>query len=158
MGVMDYEAQTAVLSEQYAQAIIENKSSLADEIKDQMDMLAEYGGAYVSLRENLRYQYEEFNKLKKRYEEAKVDAELSLPNKFIVNSAFAAEKKFFSNELAKAQFINECTQLTYSILTRIVLQIVQTEHAFLQWSFSPFVPQSASTNSVDLRTEEDKRQ
>jgi capsular polysaccharide biosynthesis protein len=95
MGIHDYEVQTAVLSEQYAQAVIENKSGLAQELKEQLDLLAEYGGAYVSVRDNLRHRYETMNDLKLRYDAAKVDAEQSLSQKFVVNKAFPAEKKTY---------------------------------------------------------------
>lgn len=95
IGIHDYEAQAAVLSEQYATARIERNNGLAEELKNRLDTLAEYGGAYVSLRDQLKYMYEELNLLKTRYEQAKVDANLSLPHKFIVNEAFPAEKKSY---------------------------------------------------------------
>jgi len=94
-GIHDYEGQSAVLSEQIATAMIENRNSVADDLQARLDTLAKYGGAYTSLRDQLKYRYEELNLLKTRYEEAKVDAEVSLPHKFIVNEAFPAEKKSY---------------------------------------------------------------
>lgn len=95
LGVHDYEVQVAVLNEQYSQALIGNKPALAKEIEEKLALLAEYGGAYTSVRDQLKFMYEDFNDLKMRYEEARVDAELNLPHKFIVNNAFAAEKKSY---------------------------------------------------------------
>jgi len=95
LGVHDYEVQVAVLNEQYSQALIGNKPALAKEIEGQLALLAEYGGAYTSVRDQLKFMYEDFNDLKMRYEEARVDAEFNLPHKFIVNNAFAAEKKSY---------------------------------------------------------------
>ncbi len=95
LGIYDYEVQTAVLSEQYAQAVIETKLDLAQEIKEQLDLLAEYGGAYVAMRDNLSLRYVALNDLKMRYDAAKVDSEQSLSQKFVVNSAFPAEKKTY---------------------------------------------------------------
>ena len=60
-----------------------------------MELLSEYGGAYVSIRERLEHMYEELNTLKKKYEEAKLDVEVQMPHKFVVNSAFKAEKKSY---------------------------------------------------------------
>lgn len=94
-GIHDYEGQSAVLSEQIATALIENQKGVAKDLQARLDTLAKYGGAYTSLRDQLKYRYEELNLLKTRYEEAKVDAKVSLPHKFIVNTAFPAEKKSY---------------------------------------------------------------
>jgi hypothetical protein len=95
LGIHDYEVQVAVLNEQYSQALIGNKPALAKEIEAKLQLMAEYGGAYTSVRDQLKFMYEDFNDLKMRYEEARVDAESDLPHKFIVNNAFKAEKKSY---------------------------------------------------------------
>ena len=95
IGVHDYENQSAVFNEQYAVALIEGKISVANILEKKMELLSEYGGAYVSIRERLEHMYEELNTLKKKYEEAKLDVEVQMPHKFVVNSAFKAEKKSY---------------------------------------------------------------
>ena len=49
----------------------------------------------MSVRENLYIQREQLNLLKKKFEEAKIDAEAVLTYKFIVNKAFPAERKSY---------------------------------------------------------------
>jgi len=124
IGIHDYEAQAAVLSEQYATARIERNNGLAEELKNRLDTLAEYGGAYVSLRDQLKYMYEELNLLKTRYEQAKVDAELSLPHKFIVNEAFPAEKKSYPIRWLIVA-ISMLGSFVFTLLTIIVLDTLK---------------------------------
>lgn len=93
-GLHDYESQTAVLSEQYATAIIKSSGSdAARQIKAQMDTIAKYGGQFVKARDELKLQKEELYKLKIKYDQAKVDVEQDLPSTFRVNSAVPAERK-----------------------------------------------------------------
>ena len=58
-GVHDYEVQSAVLSEQIATALIGNRQSVAEDLQIRLDTLAKYGGIYTSLRDQLKYRYEE---------------------------------------------------------------------------------------------------
>jgi hypothetical protein len=58
-------------------------------------VLSTYGGAYVSLRELHEEQIKQLALIKAKYEEAKVDAEQILTQKFIVNRAVKAEKKAY---------------------------------------------------------------
>jgi len=94
-GVLDYEEQSAVLTEQLATAQIENNPRAVRTIQAQIDTLRKYGGTYVDLREQLKYQREEYIKLKTRFQQAQVDVEQSLPASFKVNTAYAAEKKSY---------------------------------------------------------------
>ncbi len=64
-------------------------------LEEKLTNLSEYGGAYVSIRDALEYEKKQLSELKTKYEEAKVDAEEELPCKFIVNSAYKAEKKSY---------------------------------------------------------------
>jgi uncharacterized protein involved in exopolysaccharide biosynthesis len=57
--------------------------------------LAKYGGAYVSIRNQLEFEKKQLSDLKARYEEARVDAFEALPQKFIVTTAYKAEKKSY---------------------------------------------------------------
>lgn len=80
-------------------SIVNNSARLAGSkstlitIQKQLDKLSMYGGAYTSVKEQLEKENEELVKLRSRYEKAKIDAEESMPVKFIVNSAKVAEKK-----------------------------------------------------------------
>ncbi|QTN37601.1 hypothetical protein HZ996_00095 [Cryomorphaceae bacterium] len=123
-GIHDYEGQSAVLSEQIATAQIEGQKSVAQELQYKLDTLAKYGGAYTSLRDQLKFRYEELNLMKTRYEEAKVDAEVSLPHKFIVNEAFPAEKKTYPVRWLVVA-ISTLGGFVLTLLTIIVLDTVR---------------------------------
>lgn len=92
-GVNDYESQSEVLNAAYALALSQGKDG--KNIKAQLDTLSKYGGAYVSLSENLKLMREQLALLKTKYEQAKVDAEAVLPHKMIVNNAYPADRKTY---------------------------------------------------------------
>ena len=58
-------------------------------------VLVEYGGAYVSIRDQLEYEKKQLTFIHSKYEEAKIDAESNLQHKFIVNHAYKAEKSSY---------------------------------------------------------------
>ncbi len=95
LGVNDYETQAEAYNTQLAIALAQNNASGARALEEKLKNLSEYGGAYVSLRDALEYEKKQLSMLKTKYDEAKVDAEEELPNKFIVNSAYKAEKKSY---------------------------------------------------------------
>ncbi len=94
-GVNDYESQAEVLNQQLAIAISENNGRAVRALEQRIDILAEYGSTFLSLKNSLEYMTEQVTLLKAKYEEAKVDAEQELPQKFIVNSAYVGEKKSY---------------------------------------------------------------
>jgi uncharacterized protein involved in exopolysaccharide biosynthesis len=95
MGMYDYESQSEVTSQAYAKALAEGNQRAIASLEEQLKIISQYGSAYMSVRENLYIQREQLNLLKKKYEEAKVDAEAVLSYKFIVNPAYAAERKSY---------------------------------------------------------------
>lgn len=95
MGVNDYESMSERFNEYYAKAILEGNNRAAEKLAEQLKVLSTYGGAYVSIRDMLEHEKEQLSHLRAKYQEAKVDAEQTLPHKFIVNSAFPAEKKSY---------------------------------------------------------------
>ncbi len=95
LGIYDYESQSEVISQQYAIALSKGDERAIKRLADQLKIIGEYGSAYMSVRENLYIQREQLNLLKKKFEEAKIDAEAVLTYKFIVNKAFPAERKSY---------------------------------------------------------------
>jgi uncharacterized protein involved in exopolysaccharide biosynthesis len=95
LGVNDYESMSERFNEAYAKAILEGKTQAAEKLSVQLKILSKYGGAYVSIRDMLEHEKEQLSHLRAKYQEAKVDAEQTLPHKFIVNNAFPAEKKSY---------------------------------------------------------------
>jgi uncharacterized protein involved in exopolysaccharide biosynthesis len=95
LGIYDYESQSEVTSEQYAIALSKGDAGAIKRLGDQLKIISDYGSAYMSIRENLYIQREQLNLLKKKYEEAKVDAESAITSKFTVDRAFPAERKSY---------------------------------------------------------------
>jgi capsular polysaccharide biosynthesis protein len=95
LGVNNYESQADRLSEALGKAIVEGKTAAATELGQKVKILSTYGTAYMSLRDNLYRMREQSNLLKEKYDQAKVDAEQNLPEKFVVDRAFPAEKKSY---------------------------------------------------------------
>lgn len=94
-GVFDYESQSEVTSEQYAIAISKNDQRAIKSLEEKLQIIGKYGSAYVSLRDNMYMQRKQLNLLKSKYDEAKVDAEQILSQKFVVSNAYPAEKKSY---------------------------------------------------------------
>jgi len=95
LGVIDYESQSEVLNNAYSNAILNRDTAGMNFFRERIRVLSAWGGAYVSLRDNLLYRTEDLNDLKRVYEQARVNAESLLPYKFVVDSARVAEKKAY---------------------------------------------------------------
>jgi uncharacterized protein involved in exopolysaccharide biosynthesis len=95
LGVYDYESQSEMINQQLAIEIAKGNTTGIRALEDRLSVLAQYGGSYVSLRDMLEHEKKQLSYLKARYEEARVDATENLPQKFIVESAYKAEKKSY---------------------------------------------------------------
>jgi uncharacterized protein involved in exopolysaccharide biosynthesis len=94
-GINDYERQSEVMNQQMAIAISQNNQHAMKALQQKLDTLGKYGGEFLSLKNALEFKTEQLTLLKTKYQEAKVDAEQFLPQKFIVNSAYKAEVKSY---------------------------------------------------------------
>jgi uncharacterized protein involved in exopolysaccharide biosynthesis len=94
-GVNDYERQSEVLNLQLAIAVSQGNSNASRLLQQKLDTIGKYGGTFLSLKNALEFKTEQLTLLKTKYQEAKVDAEESLPQKFVVNSAYPAERKSY---------------------------------------------------------------
>jgi len=92
-GIYDYESQSEVYSQTYAEAIAENNLAGAKKVKKELDTLAKYASIYVSLRSALYNESNKLTELTVRYNEAKLNATQNLPKLFIINKAESADKK-----------------------------------------------------------------
>jgi capsular polysaccharide biosynthesis protein len=95
LGVFDYESQVEMLSQQLAVELGRGNSQGVKSIQEQLDVLAEYGGASYAINERLDNDRLQLSLVKSKYEEAKVDATEFIPHKFVVTSAFQAERKSY---------------------------------------------------------------
>jgi uncharacterized protein involved in exopolysaccharide biosynthesis len=95
LGVYDYEGQVEMINQQLAIELARGKQSGIKALTEKLDTLAKYGGAYVSLRDALEYEKKNFSDLRKAYKKARVDAQSFMPQKFVVDRAYKAEKKSY---------------------------------------------------------------
>lgn len=95
LGVFDYESQVEMLSRQMAVELGKGNTQGVNNIQKQLDVLAEYGGASYAINQRLDNDRLQLSLVKSKYEEAKVDATEFIPHKFVVTSAFQAERKSY---------------------------------------------------------------
>ena len=95
LGVFDYESQVEMLSQQLAVELGRGNTQGIKNIQEQLDILAEYGGASYAINERLDNDRLQLSLVKSKYEEAKMDATQDIPRKFVVTSAFQAERKSY---------------------------------------------------------------
>ena len=95
LGVHDYETQSEVISQQLAIQIAAGNENAVRKLQQQLDILAKYGTPYVSIRDQLLHDKRQLSTIKIKYEEAKIDAEQELTQKFIISEAAPAEKKSY---------------------------------------------------------------
>lgn len=95
LGVNDYESQSERMNEALGKAIVEGRTVATTELERKLKILSSYGTAYMSLRDNLYRVREQSNLLYERLQQARVDAEQNIPEKFIVDRAFPAERKSY---------------------------------------------------------------
>ncbi len=95
LGVHDYETQAEMMNQQLAMEIARGNSRGINALDDKLKVLATYGGPYVSIRDALEHEKKQLSYIKARYEEAKIDAFEEIPQKFIVENAYNAERKAY---------------------------------------------------------------
>jgi capsular polysaccharide biosynthesis protein len=95
LGVNDYESQAQMMNRQLAVEIAKGNTGSIKALEAKLDILATYGGSYVSIRDALLYEKKQLSFLKTRYEESKIDAYQAMPQKFIVENAYKAERKSY---------------------------------------------------------------
>lgn len=96
LGIHDYKSQSEVLNRQYAEAVAKNDVRAIKALGGKLELLGKHGSTQMSLAYKLENIYEEvYPILKRRLEEAKVDATETIPQKFVVNWGYPAEKKSY---------------------------------------------------------------
>ncbi len=122
LGVQDYETQSEMINRQLAIEIAKNKNSTAVKaLNSKMEILAKYGGPYVSLRDALEHDKKRFSEVSEKFDKARIDAEEQLPQTFIVDRAFPAEKKTYPIRW----IIVAVSTLSTLLLTMFVLVMVE---------------------------------
>jgi len=120
LGMGHYETQSERLVEAYAYALKEGNMEGAKRVGKELENLAKYGSAYVSIRDQLIHFKQQLYILNTKYIEAKVEAEQALPHKYVVDYAFPAEKKSYP----KKSVIVFTSTIATVILAFVVLLII----------------------------------
>jgi len=92
-GVLNYEEQGSVLTEQYARALMSNQMNVAKELKEQEKNLAKYGPIHKNIINQIEKDAVFLTELEQKYAQARMDAEKPFSQTFIINKAVPAEKK-----------------------------------------------------------------
>jgi uncharacterized protein involved in exopolysaccharide biosynthesis len=95
LGVHDYETQAEMMNQQLAMEIAKGNTRGINALDAKLDVLAKYGGPYVSLRDALEHEKKQLSYIKARFEEAKIDATENIPQKFVVEDAYKSERKAY---------------------------------------------------------------
>ena len=119
LGINDYRTQAERFNEAYANALKDGKMDGARRIKNEMTVLSDYGAEYLTFGEKLAAETRRLGDLRSRLKEARVEMEQNLPYKFIVDSAYKAEKKAYP----KKSIIVIISTLSAFLLTLILLII-----------------------------------
>jgi len=94
-GLVNYDAQSEVYSDAYAQAIAKGNIQGAKMLEEKFQLLSKYGGIYQTFDEMLTYEAKRISLLKEKYIQAKIDAQQYVPYKFIVSRAEIPEKEYY---------------------------------------------------------------
>lgn len=95
LGVHDYHTQTERYNEYLGAAIVKGDQRAVKEFEERFKVLAQYGGAYVTLQDRLFNETKRLSILRMKLEQAQADLESDLPHKFVVNRAQPADKKSY---------------------------------------------------------------
>lgn len=93
LGVHDYHTQSERYNEYLGAAIVKGDQRAIREFEERFKVLAEYGGAYVTLQDRMFNETRRLSTLRMKLEQAQADLESDLPHKFMVNRAQPADKK-----------------------------------------------------------------
>lgn len=137
LGVHDYESQAEMINQQLAIELANGNESAVKRLENKLEILAKYGGPYVSLRDALEHEKKQLSMLRAKYEEAKTDAEEVLPAKFVVNNAYKAERKSYPIRW----LIVVVTTVSALLLTLVLILMFENLSEYLPARFRAMQPE-----------------
>ena len=99
LGINDYESQAERYHEAYAKAILEGNMNAARILESKLNILSRYGTQYTSLRTQIALESTRLFQIKRKYSEAKIESEQTIPWKFVVNTAEIPDKKAYPKRM-----------------------------------------------------------
>jgi hypothetical protein len=94
-GMYHYESQSERLTQQLAIDLSRNNSRGVQVLGDELGMVSRLGGAFITQRAHLEQASRSLFSIQRIMQEARLDLESFVPFKFLVDDAFAAEKKVY---------------------------------------------------------------
>jgi capsular polysaccharide biosynthesis protein len=128
LGINDYETQAEMLNQQLALEIAKGNIRGERALEAKFKILSQYGSAYMSIRDALELEKEQLSYIKARYEEARIDAFEDIPQKFIVENAYKAERKAYP----VIWIIMIFSTLTALLTGMLIIFFVEKKPEFLQ--------------------------
>lgn len=92
-GVQDYHTQSERFNEYLGAAIVKGDQRAIKLFDEKFKVLAQYGGAYLTLQGQLDNELWRLNQLRTKLTQARADMESDLPHKFVVNKALPSDRK-----------------------------------------------------------------
>lgn len=123
-GVYDIASQSGSLYREYGRAIIDGKTNAAKKIEEKLDILAKYGSKYIALENWIRDQSEQLSLLNTKLREAQVDAEQELTHVYIVDKAFAPDKKAYPQRILIV-LITGVASLILAVILVFILEAIK---------------------------------
>jgi len=93
LGILDYKNDVEAYTKSYAKALEKGNGTAIKVLEEKLNNLKKYGGAYFQVSENLRKYRFKFPVIKAKYDEALINANKTLPFKFVVDKATPNEYK-----------------------------------------------------------------
>jgi len=95
-GVTNFEEQARALAEEIAKLQSKGGSpTQLQHLRDEQGLLSKYAGDFLFYTENLKLELDALDKLRTRYEKAKVDVDKTITHKFLLTSADTPEIKAY---------------------------------------------------------------
>jgi uncharacterized protein involved in exopolysaccharide biosynthesis len=135
LGVNDVEYQSQALNTQMAIATSNNNRSAMAALQKRLDVLGKYGGIYMSLKNALEFKTHQLTLLQAKFKEAKVDAEEDLPQKFIVNTAYKAERKSYPVQWLIV-LVSTFSALFFTIIVIIIMEKISSYESHKKFHLS----------------------
>lgn len=95
LGVHDYHTQSERYNEYLGAAIVKGDKRAIQEFEDRFKVLAEHGGAYITIQDRIFNETKRLSILRMKMEQAQADMDSDMPHRFVVNRAQEADKKAY---------------------------------------------------------------
>lgn len=95
LGIYQYNAQAEMLTQQLAIDLSTGNTRGVRAIEDQLDVIREYGGSFMTQKEHLEQTSRNLHIVQRVMQEARADLDNFVSFKFLIDDAFVAERKVY---------------------------------------------------------------